>query len=986
MPTESTAYLTEIEKQTAYYVKKLAKIDRILRRPVETLIEQALESGGNEGEPSRFPGWVSERPEPPKDYSAHSPPTQAVCFATLQRLWRVRRRFNWLERNDDLRVVKNHFPDWFGPIPGSDFKTVFNLFESRVFGNLNPLAASYIFRVLVESGEAHAHSGFGFLAIFAMLWSLYRRFPDALTAGARIEPSEPTAYVTANCILCLTTVERVTKMRAELLQAVGRHLESLKDHLRTGDDRSCWLFNLELDELSADLRRLSPITIAQQSFMELANEVARRSEELGRDAAKSLQDVYDNVVVHGIGKSLGELGKLTEPKVAEAQVVIDGLETDLLRFLEGRADLKAADLQARSPEYLLSDGNKLDLRFGREYCYDPRYWRDLFDAARKAIDLCKTLFGVLEEACISCAKLSGNSSEKQIQGGLESLVKSNENVIQLMRTESPLPEAADWCRMVMERQIAYASAGHFTDFDAGELVSGIAVAVRWNLMKTSLQVSDAVSKAIRGARRDGGWSQGLPFFSPDNALGIWPGTSEIVALLSGTIQAYPDVTVADRTLFRFLDWLERTRITLRIKDREVVGWPSDRLRHYQKVHFATTAFSINALLEIRDLVEYRLWQVCQKRFAAVPGVETLDFKDIEPVDLGARHPHRLHRLLSRIISDSGDGQGTRSPQSVYSLILHGPPGSSKTRVAEGLAARIWKESGRGIDRQGRDNPPRYIRVTPADFTRMGEDRIDSEARLIFDLLAHVRGVTIVFDEIDDILRRRSTQRDHRPNFMELVVPAMLNRLADLRAACPHQDIVFILATNYIDNIEPALIRPGRVDRPLSVVYPDRSSRLAMICRHAQLSHKGGHFRLRDALYGARIPIAQATKGWPWMTIEKLLRDVRGRFRTDLGAGDDRRFEALLRELIESNRNGFAPPQYGPRFRNDDGCPELFDEAAHFLICQDVLTEPGTLIADMLKDLPEALRKKVQAVLNAKLLMIAAREGREIDPADRLEFS
>jgi SpoVK/Ycf46/Vps4 family AAA+-type ATPase len=123
-----------------------------------------------------------------------------------------------------------------------------------------------------------------------------------------------------------------------------------------------------------------------------------------------------------------------------------------------------------------------------------------------------------------------------------------------------------------------------------------------------------------------------------------------------------------------------------------------------------------------------------------------------------------------------------------------------------------------------------------------------------------------------------------PRFIELVVPAMLNRLADLRSACPSQEICFLLGTNYIEKIEPALIRKGRIDLCVPVVYPDRDSRLAMVGRHIQ--------KLRKAQKRLKVPkeiktskaitailtrfqtkLARDTSQWPWQTIESALTSL-----------------------------------------------------------------------------------------------------------------
>src|SRR5262249_54197632 len=154
----------------------------------------------------------------------------------------------------------------------------------------------------------------------------------------------------------------------------------------------------------------------------------------------------------------------------------------------------------------------------------------------------------------------------------------------------------------------------------------------------------------------------------------------------------PDVTVADEVLFNYLDWLERTQVELEKVEEEkekvtrIVGWPSDRLGIGRTIHLATTAFSINALLDLYDLVEYRLWQLCQQRFPAVLVQKGLI--EIDPVDLGLPHAERLHSFLNRMAVATQEADFNEAE---YSLVLHGPPRSSKTKLAEGLSAEMWKD-------------------------------------------------------------------------------------------------------------------------------------------------------------------------------------------------------------------------------------------------------------------------------------------------------
>ncbi len=928
----ATEYSTELESKVRFYLSRLRKIDAILEGPVRTLVSIA-----NDGLPTRagshspthgpvyFPTWISETVQPERiDHLL----TQALCSGTLQRLWRLRRRFPWLEKHlQRLEGIQESMVKSFTP-PNSaelNFDECINRLKSQTFGCLNPLTASQVFRVFLDAGENYAHAPMGFLAFFAMVWPLYRRFPDPLNIGAAIEPWEPTAYVTANCLVPIKTLQSICRRRAQLLERISQSLKILKKLARENDHRQRWLFNWELDELSANLTRLSELAIVKQEFLDCSNFVGKRSDEttINSDNEQTYHDILEK-----LEKTLRSVGQKSLRVLESAESMLDAIEREIVRRLvDLRSEEKTPGARKNDDYRYLTE--KWEFRFAQEYLDDPdgrsKYWNDLKGAAQQALTLCRNAEDKLRIGADYCREVG---KKKSIDEALTKLAAINHEVADFF--DSPVEYAKRWCRSVVDREIAHASAKNLTDFDPAELVSAIAVAVRWELMTTSLQVSDAITKALDGALPDGSWRSGQPFFSPNHVTGIWPVTSDIVWTLVSAIEQHPDVDVADDVLFKYVDWLERTKTKLRLEPSRAMGWASERLRHRRKIHLATTAYSINALLEIRDLIEFRLWQLCEQRFSVVRNVKGL--KAIDPVDLGAMHHSRLHSHLGRMARNAQDA---RARSAIYSLILHGPPGSSKTSVAEAISAEMWK----GHSRWGAKEP-RLLRITPADFTRMGEDRLDSEARVIFELLRHVRATTILFDEIDDLLRQRTTD-DSYPRFMELVVPAMLNRLADLRSACPRQEICFLLGTNYIERIEPALIRKGRIDLCVPVVYPDRDSRLSMVGRHIE--------NLREAQKGSKIAkearslkaitdilakfhpkLARDTSQWPWQTIESTLtsltRDLEEYFKelkvsSPINPAEYRQY---VETALDENGSSFTRLTYSSRWPKRFS-QELFNE-------------------------------------------------------------
>ena len=910
------ALAVNLDDQAARYLARIRQIDEIIKGPVKSLITIAAQ--GN------IPTWFSPELEPTEDDSRL---TQAICCATLQKVWRFRRRFSWLDGAsiDQLKKARGELVESFVPNPPG-FNQCARLLDSKTFGGLNPLTASQVFRVLLNSGEQKAHSGIGFLAFFSIIWPLYRRFPSQLTVGARIEPWEVTAYVTAKCLLPIRDLQRIIEQRAQLYNEVSRNLDELsklKASRNRNNPRSRWLFNIEVDDLCANLSHLSQLSIDQDAFQECAETIQ------GLSTTDDSRAIYEDILKHLEG-ALKQIRKTSKQVLKDATDVVKLIKRNIARPL--RKNEKWAQRSKGSAGFDDSLKKKpLMIRFVSELVGDSAYWNDLADAAEKSIDCCETALEELQAACKICPAQAGKKTtakrQKSINNALTELASANISVRDVLN--KPVQHAALWCRNVVDREIAHASAQNFTEFDPSELVSAIAVAVGWNLMSTSLQVSDAVTKAIAGARKDGSWRSGKPFYSPNHAFGIWAATSDIVGTLTTAIEHFPGVKDADNELFNFVDWLERTQIKLSATSapetdtgkplpHQYVGWASERLRDRRTIHFSTTAYSINALLQIRDLVEYRLWELCKKRFSVISIDKPL--RKIDPVDLGAGHGKRLHRRLEQMASKAKDADSDAE----YSLVLHGPPGSSKTKLAEALSAEMWKFATRWGPRENR-----LIRITPADFTRMGEDRLDSEARSIFDLITGVRAVTVFFDEIEDLLRQRNTG-DDRPRFMDLVVPAMLNRLADLRSACPRQELCFVVATNFVENIDSALIRKGRIDASIPVVYPDFMSRMAIAIGELDKKLKETGFSNKQAQRCYRM-IAKQTAKWPYLAILSLCRWLSTKLEVPASQSS---FATVLTTGIGEYGSSFSKAAYHQRWKSVKRySQELVNEYLYHLISE-----------------------------------------------------
>lgn len=151
------------------------------------------------------------------------------------------------------------------------------------------------------------------------------------------------------------------------------------------------------------------------------------------------------------------------------------------------------------------------------------------------------------------------------------------------------------------------------------------------------------------------------------------------------------------------------------------------------------------------------------------------------------------------------------------VLFYGPPGTGKTLIARALASECSRENRKVafFMRKGADCLSKWI----------GES--ERQLRLLFDQAYLMRPSIIFFDEIDGLAPVRSSRNDQIHSSIVSTLLALMDGL-DNRG-----EIIVIGATNRIENIDPALRRPGRFDRELRFALPTRDSRKAILDLHTK---------------------------------------------------------------------------------------------------------------------------------------------------------
>ena len=188
--------------------------------------------------------------------------------------------------------------------------------------------------------------------------------------------------------------------------------------------------------------------------------------------------------------------------------------------------------------------------------------------------------------------------------------------------------------------------------------------------------------------------------------------------------------------------------------------------------------------------------------------------------------------------------GARIPKGV---LLVGPPGTGKTLLAKAVAGEA------GVP---------FFSISGSDFVEMFVGVGASRVRDLFEDAKRHQPCIIFIDEIDAVARRRGTGMGGGHDEREQTLNQLL---VEMDGFGVNQGIIVMAATNRVDILDPAILRPGRFDRQVAVGRPDIKGREEILQVHAKGKPLGDDVNLGE--------IARTTAGFTGADLENLMNEA-----------------------------------------------------------------------------------------------------------------
>jgi cell division protease FtsH len=222
--------------------------------------------------------------------------------------------------------------------------------------------------------------------------------------------------------------------------------------------------------------------------------------------------------------------------------------------------------------------------------------------------------------------------------------------------------------------------------------------------------------------------------------------------------------------------------------------------------------------------------------------QTVTFRDVAGLEEEKQDLEEIVDFLKEPAKYTG--VGARIPKGV---LLVGPPGTGKTLIAKAVAGEA------GVP---------FFSISGSDFVEMFVGVGASRVRDLFEDAKKNHPCIVFIDEIDAVARRRGAGLGGGHDEREQTLNQLL---VEMDGFGVNEGIIVIAATNRVDILDPAILRPGRFDRKVAVGMPDVRGREEILAVHAKNKPLGDDVDLKQ--------IAQTTAGFSGADLENLLNEA-----------------------------------------------------------------------------------------------------------------